>query len=148
MMKSLSKLALEYANRTYPFQMFEDKEGVGEARYFARNPDLEGCMAQGRTQSEAIQNLKDARIDYIEFLFERGLPVPEPSVLPAPGIPTEASGISNLKVTISQGKQTIDDALENRLMSKVIEKDSCELLYEASLEISVVSHSDDYSEKQ
>ena len=28
-----------------------------------KNPDLEGCMAQGATQEDAIENLADARYE-------------------------------------------------------------------------------------
>lgn len=36
----------------------------------AYNPDLDGCMAQGFTQEEAIKNLEEARIDYIYDALE------------------------------------------------------------------------------
>ncbi|MBL1135889.1 MAG: type II toxin-antitoxin system HicB family antitoxin [Chloroflexi bacterium] len=47
--------------------------------FLARNPELEGCMAQGETPEAAQSNLLEARIDYIYFLLEDGLPVPDPT---------------------------------------------------------------------
>lgn len=141
MNKNLSDLAREYAKRPYPFQVFRDDEGDNETRYLAKNPDLEGCMAQGATQAEAIANLAEARYDLIEFLLERGLPIPEPSVIQGS---SEVQGIKNLKITTRQSEPTIDDILDSTFMAKAIEKEGRELLYEASLETSVVTHSDDY----
>jgi predicted RNase H-like HicB family nuclease len=46
--------------------------------YIAQNPELPGCKSQGRTPKEAIANLAAARIDFIYFLIEDGLPVPDP----------------------------------------------------------------------
>lgn len=47
-----------------------------ESGYVAFCPILKGCVAQGRTEREAIANLKKAIRDYIECLVEDGLPVP------------------------------------------------------------------------
>jgi predicted RNase H-like HicB family nuclease len=46
--------------------------------WMARNPDLSGCMSDGETPEEALANLADARVLYIEALRKRGIPVPEP----------------------------------------------------------------------
>jgi predicted RNase H-like HicB family nuclease len=40
-------------------------------------PSLPGCISQGRTKEEAIQNIKEAINGYISALEEDGLPVPE-----------------------------------------------------------------------
>lgn len=40
-------------------------------------PSLPGCISQGKTREEAIENIKDAIQVYIEALEEDGLPVPE-----------------------------------------------------------------------
>jgi predicted RNase H-like HicB family nuclease len=39
-------------------------------------PSLPGCMSQGKTRDEAIENIKDAIETYIEALEQDGLPVP------------------------------------------------------------------------
>lgn len=56
----------------------------GTARcYLASNPELPGCMSQGETPDEAVDNLRDARALYIRSLLEDGLDVPEPRRSPA-----------------------------------------------------------------
>ena len=40
-------------------------------------PSLPGCISQGRTRDEAIENIKEAIQAYIKTLEEVGDPVPE-----------------------------------------------------------------------
>ncbi len=40
-------------------------------------PSLPGCVTQGKTEDEAIENIKEAIQVYIEALEADGLPVPE-----------------------------------------------------------------------
>jgi predicted RNase H-like HicB family nuclease len=49
----------------------EDGYWVGEC------PSLPGCVSQGATREEAIQNIKEAIEGYILVLKEDDLPVPE-----------------------------------------------------------------------
>jgi predicted RNase H-like HicB family nuclease len=50
----------------------------GEDNYWvAECPSLPGCVSQGKTKQEALQNIKDAIRGYIAALDEDGLPVPE-----------------------------------------------------------------------
>lgn len=51
-----------------------DEDGV----YVATVPNLPGCIADGPTRSEAIANVKDAIVLYLESLQEHGDPVPLP----------------------------------------------------------------------
>jgi predicted RNase H-like HicB family nuclease len=37
---------------------------------------LPGCLSQGETKEEALKNIKEAIINYIEVLEEDGLPIP------------------------------------------------------------------------
>ncbi len=49
----------------------------GEDGYWvAECPTLPGCISQGRTREEAIQNIREAIDVYIAVLKEDGLPVP------------------------------------------------------------------------
>ena len=47
-----------------------------ESGYIAYVPVLRGCVSQGQTRDEALENLKEAMQLYIEALLEDGLPVP------------------------------------------------------------------------
>lgn len=50
----------------------------GEDNYWvAECPSLPGCVSQGRTKQEALENIKDAIRVYVAALDEDGLPVPE-----------------------------------------------------------------------
>ena len=50
----------------------------GEDNYWvAECPSLPGCISQGKTREEAIQNIREAIQGYIAALEEDGLQVPE-----------------------------------------------------------------------
>lgn len=49
-----------------------DEDGV----YVAQCPSLPGCISQGKTREEALENIKDAIKGYIESLRKHGEPVP------------------------------------------------------------------------
>lgn len=52
----------------------------GEDDYWvAECPSLPGCISQGKTREESIQNIKEAINCYIHALEEDKLPVPEES---------------------------------------------------------------------
>jgi predicted RNase H-like HicB family nuclease len=57
------------------------RQGViyrGEDGYWvAECPSLPGCVSQGKTREEAVQNIKQAIEAYVAVLKEDGLPIPE-----------------------------------------------------------------------
>ncbi len=44
--------------------------------YTVEVPSLPGCISEGDTVEEALENIRDAIRGYIELLEEDGLPVP------------------------------------------------------------------------
>ena len=44
--------------------------------YVAQVPVLPGCISQGKTREEAIENIKDAIRGYLESLKKHGEPIP------------------------------------------------------------------------
>ena len=52
----------------------QDEDGV----FVADVPALPGCISQGKTRSEAIDNIKEAIAGYLESLQAHGEPVPPP----------------------------------------------------------------------
>lgn len=49
----------------------------GESGYWVIEcPSLPGCISQGKTKEEAIDNIKEAIALYLEFLEEQGDPIP------------------------------------------------------------------------
>ena len=51
-----------------------DEDGV----YVATVPSLPGCLADGPTRAEAVQNVREAVALYIESLEAHGDPIPPP----------------------------------------------------------------------
>ncbi len=51
-----------------------DEDGV----YVAEVPTLPGCISQGQTRAEAIENIKEAIAAYLESLDAHGEPIPPP----------------------------------------------------------------------
>lgn len=47
--------------------------------YFATVPDLPGCMSDGETPEEAVANVQDAILSWIEAATELGREVPLPT---------------------------------------------------------------------
>ena len=65
----------------YSVVVIRDEDSDGNPVFLAVNTELDGCMADGKTSEEAIENLKDARADYIQVLLLSGEPVPTPYVV-------------------------------------------------------------------
>lgn len=77
--KDLLTKAKSLASRGYSITIQLDHTSNGEDIYFAQCEELDGCMAQGKTPDEAIQNIIIAIEDFIYFLLEDEMPVPKPS---------------------------------------------------------------------
>lgn len=58
----------------YRVQIQQDETGI----FVVEVPGLPGCISQGTTRSEAIENIKEAIQLYLESLREHGDPVPPP----------------------------------------------------------------------
>lgn len=56
--------------------LFQDEDGY----FVVEVPSLPGCLSQGKTREEALENIKEAIDLHIEVLQERGEPVPEDNV--------------------------------------------------------------------
>lgn len=79
--ETLKIKAKELAIRRYTTIVFRDETTDDEPIYVAIIPELEGCSASGDTPQEASENLKSAKEDFIYFLLEDGLDVPEPQLI-------------------------------------------------------------------
>ena len=51
-------------------------EKGSESGYVVYCPALKGCVSQGESKQQALQNVREAMEAYIEALIEDGLPVP------------------------------------------------------------------------
>jgi antitoxin HicB len=63
-----------YLKLRYPITLTESPEGG----YFVEIIPLEGCMSQGETVQEAVDNIKDAKKLWLEIAYEEGIDIPEP----------------------------------------------------------------------
>ena len=52
----------------------QDEDGV----YVAEVPSLPGCVSQGATRTEAVDNIKEAIAVYLESLDAHNEPIPPP----------------------------------------------------------------------
>jgi predicted RNase H-like HicB family nuclease len=77
--KKILTKAKEYSKRGYSITIQLDHTSDGENLFFAHCEELEGCMAQGKTMEEAYQNMIVAIEDFIYYLLEDEMPIPEPS---------------------------------------------------------------------
>lgn len=59
----------------YRIVIGQDEDGI----FIAECPSLPGCISQGKTRREALQNIQDAIKGYLESLKKHNEPVP-PSI--------------------------------------------------------------------
>jgi len=55
----------------FKIKLEKDEDGV----YIATVPALPGCISQGKTENEAIKNIKAAIQVHLEYLAEDGIPI-------------------------------------------------------------------------
>ncbi|MFI5200998.1 MAG: type II toxin-antitoxin system HicB family antitoxin [Candidatus Kapaibacterium sp.] len=58
----------------YRIEIEQDEDGM----FTASVPSLPGCISEGATRMEAIENVKDAAQGYIESLRKHNEPIPPP----------------------------------------------------------------------
>lgn len=63
--------------RPYTRFLFQDVDDGGH--WYARIPEFDGCMSDGDTPEEALENVKDAMFEWVYSMIEDGLEVPEPA---------------------------------------------------------------------
>jgi predicted RNase H-like HicB family nuclease len=52
-----------------------EKTGTG---YSAYSPDLDGCVATGRTREEVEREMQEAIAFHLEGMSQSGIPIPDP----------------------------------------------------------------------
>lgn len=77
MTTSVDETLAKYLSRPYPVRLNYSNE---DQCWFVRYPDLPGCLADGQTPAQALENGEEAKALWIEGALESGQPVPEPSV--------------------------------------------------------------------
>ena len=66
-----------YMNLKYTTQITEIavEDGGG---YLIEIPLLKGCVSDGETVAEALENIKEAKEEWFTYMLENNLPIPEP----------------------------------------------------------------------
>ena len=66
-----------YMNLKYTTQITEIavEDGGG---YLIEIPLLKGCVSDGETIAEALENIKEAKEEWFKYMLENNLPIPEP----------------------------------------------------------------------
>lgn len=59
----------------YRIELIPDKEDGG---FVASIPDLPGCLSQGETEEEALKNIEEAKMLWIETALKAGREIPKP----------------------------------------------------------------------
>lgn len=52
----------------------QDEDG----KFIATCPTLPGCISDGNTRAEALENIRDAMEGYLASIIKRGDPIPSP----------------------------------------------------------------------
>jgi antitoxin HicB len=65
-----------YMNLPYTIKMIPEEAGG----YFAEIEELPGCMSQGETQKETLENIEDAKRMWLESMLKKNQTIPEPEV--------------------------------------------------------------------
>lgn len=125
-MRNVKKETERLAALPYSVEVLDDETTNGQHIFMARCVELDGCMAQGATIEEAMENLRDATKEYIESLLEDGLTVPLPKEMS-----TSTRGTSEMtdivffeEIVVEQPSTFLGD------LKRVTEKESRQKLYE------------------
>ncbi|MDE2855287.1 MAG: type II toxin-antitoxin system HicB family antitoxin [Chloroflexota bacterium] len=81
MNRQLLQQAENLGNRPYQMMIFLDKTTDGEPIYVALIPELPGCHTHGDTVEEALELLNEVKVEFIYFMLEDGLAIPDPKPL-------------------------------------------------------------------
>ncbi|MXZ89121.1 MAG: type II toxin-antitoxin system HicB family antitoxin [Dehalococcoidia bacterium] len=67
-----------YLKRPYHIEIVWSESEDGDAGWVAEVKELRGCIAQGRSRQELLENIDLAMAAWIEDALEAGDPIPEP----------------------------------------------------------------------
>ena len=78
MQNDLRATAEKLANGSYRVGVRQDETTDGKPAFLAQVIELENCVGHGATEAAAVEDVRNAIVDYIESLLVDGLPVPTP----------------------------------------------------------------------
>ena len=96
MMNKVFVKRIQNVTPLYPFEAYAHlisplpaKDGGG---FLVTFPDLPGCMSDGETEAEAIDNVRDAFQAWVSARLDAGKPIPEPKFRPENAEAPKVSG--------------------------------------------------------
>lgn len=100
----------------YPAIVHEESDG-----YWIEFPDLKGCVTEGDTMKELIENAEDALSLYLGVLFDDSREIPEPSTFEADNI-INVSVLPDTAIPIVLRKMRMEKQLSQGDIAKKIGK--------------------------
>lgn len=94
---------LEYYKKL-PYTIILEKYDDQGTYWVARVAELPHCLIHGDTPEEAVKEIEDVKLDWIQSNLEDGLPIPEP-------VPYKCSGHIRLRIPPSLHKLLRDRAI-------------------------------------
>jgi len=90
-MKKIVKVQPPFAFDEYTrvLSRLSEEDGGG---FLITFPDLPGCMSDGDTEEEALENGKDAFISWVSARMDQGKSIPEPKTKPVDYVAADVSG--------------------------------------------------------
>ena len=138
--KKMIEKARILASGHYMVRYEADETTNGQPLVMASNPELPGCMAQGKDTREAADNLEEARIDYILTLLEDGQSVPSPLQQPIAHMAKAATIVTGESTkTFVFAFSSASDTSFKPLMEKAAKKETRHLMGESILLLSPVA---------
>ena len=108
--------AEKYAQLPYTVEVARDETTDGRPVYIARLSEMDGCIGQGETIEQAVDDLKQAAVDYIESLLDDGLPVPQPA-----SFATAMNSATSATITLSNSQPVAGDQDEQDKTTRLFE---------------------------
>lgn len=74
----MTKTAEDYLDLPYHIVLVHDRSEDGEEGWVAAVEELPGALSQGETPAEAVENVRDAMLGWIDVMLQDAKPIPEP----------------------------------------------------------------------
>lgn len=71
----MNKKLEQYMSKNYKLEIFKDEDEIG---YAAMHPELKGCITCAESIEKAVENLEDAKREWIMAAIADGIDIPEP----------------------------------------------------------------------
>jgi len=90
-MKKIAKVnpPFEFDAYTRMLSRLSKEDGGG---FMITFPDLPGCMSDGETEEEALENGRDAFVSWVSARIDQGKDIPEPKAKPVDFVEADVSG--------------------------------------------------------